>query len=242
MLKIGICDDDLSSAARSQSLIETTLKKQQIDNYEVRVFNQPENLYKYLDDELLDILFVLLEGTCEDGICVARRLEEMHAGLQVVFLAEGMENYSSRIYETEHLYFVVKEELEYYLPHIFEKRKRIESQGNRQRIMVTSKGRQRIIVIQKILYFERNKRTTQIVCEEEWISTSADLNSLLQAVGGAGFMRCHNSYAINFDYVKEFRRSEFLLTNDDIIPISRRYQPEVRKRFTAWVGNSKIVQ
>lgn len=242
MLKIGICDDDPTSTACSRSLIESTLDKQQISNYEVIEFHQPDKLYEYLKDTILDVLFVQLEGRYENGISIARRLEEMHAGLQVVFLTEGMQHYSSRIYEAEHLYLVLKGELEYYLPHVFEKLNRKERQGNRQRIMVTSKGRQRIVVIGKILYFERNKRITQIACQEERISTSADLNSLLCAVGSGGFVRCHNSYAINFDYVKEFRRSEFLLTNDDIIPISRRYQPEVRKKFTAWVGCSKIVQ
>ena len=44
-----------------------------------------------------------------------------------------------------------------------------------------------------------------------------------------GFILIHKSYLININYVEECRSEKIILTNGDVIPISRPYRLDVRE-------------
>ncbi|MCI8321872.1 MAG: LytTR family transcriptional regulator, partial [Dorea sp.] len=48
------------------------------------------------------------------------------------------------------------------------------------------------------------------------------------------FVRCHNSFIVNFMAVREFTRTDFVLNDESIIPISRYKLNETRERFFVW--------
>ena len=104
------------------------------------------------------------------------------------------------------------------------------------RMLVSSKSGQIVLEIKNLIYVERDKRNSTLVCNDgENIVTPHDLLVLQELVARDDFVRCHNSYMVNLNYVKELRRNEFVLKNGKEIPISRRYLEEVRRRLKLWV-------
>lgn len=92
-----------------------------------------------------------------------------------------------------------------------------------------------LLEVRDLLYVERDKRVSTLVnTRGEEIISSLDLSVLQEIIGWDEFIRCHNSYLVNMNYIREFRRNEFLLKGDLKIPISRRYLEEVRRRLNQW--------
>ena len=106
----------------------------------------------------------------------------------------------------------------------------------RERILLNMKGRQLVVYVSDIMYMERDKRMTKVICKDETLTTAADLTALVNQIGRHDVIRCHNSYVINFRYVREFRRNEFVLTDGTVIPVSRRYLDETRNEFSIWIA------
>ena len=50
------------------------------------------------------------------------------------------------------------------------------------------------------------------------------------------FVRCHQSYIVNFDYVMEVQRTKILLKNctdskNEFVPVSRSHKESVKEKF-----------
>ncbi|MDD6065399.1 MAG: LytTR family DNA-binding domain-containing protein, partial [Firmicutes bacterium] len=123
-----------------------------------------------------------------------------------------------------------------YLPIIFRRLFMYMKTMVRERILLNMKGRQLVVYVSDIMYMERDKRMTKVICKDETLTTAADLTALVNQIGRHDVIRCHNSYVINFRYVREFRRNEFVLTDGTVIPVSRRYLDETRNEFSIWIA------
>ncbi|WP_394922136.1 LytR/AlgR family response regulator transcription factor [uncultured Robinsoniella sp.] len=236
MMRIGICDDEAKAVQVSKDFIEKFLKKNKCE-YEIHEFLNPEELYHYVRESIydLDLLFLDIEIGESNGVEVAKKLEALDARTKIVFLTNYL-CYSSKVYEVDYCYFVLKKDLEKYLPKIIEKQIQQKSKVARERIVVMVKGRKIILLPMDIQYLEREKRSTLAVCVGETVRTSSGLTELQAQLGSDYFVRCHNSYIVNLNFVKEFCRNELILRNGKKVPISRRYLNDVRRAFARWLG------
>lgn len=48
------------------------------------------------------------------------------------------------------------------------------------------------------------------------------------------FLRCHNSYIVYIPMIKELLKSEIILDNGQIIPVSRSYRKSTHEAFLRW--------
>lgn len=109
-----------------------------------------------------------------------------------------------------------------------------------ERLVLEQKGRELLLESRGICYMEREKRKTFVICRNaEPVAVTEKLDSLLQRLGSSAFARCHNSFAVNFRYVREYKRSGFLLEDGTEIPVSRKYAKEVKRQFTLWLEKGR---
>ena len=57
------------------------------------------------------------------------------------------------------------------------------------------------------------------------------MNELEKDLNPQSFIRCHNSYIVNINYIAKLYREHVILKNDKSIPISRKYSKKIRERF-----------
>ena len=226
MINVGILMCDGKERLRFKKIIEDYLSGQKY-NYAISEFADVDQLYS--GQTKLDILFV--------GI------DETNAGLQgienittlIIFMTDNrIEDIFPR--ELEYGVLVKKDAVIMYLPIIFRRLFMYMKTMVRERILLNMKGRQLVVYVSDIMYMERDKRMTKVICKDETLTTAADLTALVNQIGRHDVIRCHNSYVINFRYVREFRRNEFVLTDGPVIPVSRRYLDETRNEFSIWIA------
>ena len=72
----------------------------------------------------------------------------------------------------------------------------------------------------------------RIICEDKAILCREKLDNLLKRLDDKLFVRCHCSFIVNLHHVREYRRTQLLLSNGDVIPCSRSNQKSIREALT----------
>ena len=150
-----------------------------------------------------------------DGITLARQINRLAPQCAVIFLTAFLE-YATDVYESQHVYFILKGELEQRIEAAL--KKALTPQSN---ITILSAAAQRQIPCREILYLERILRKTKIQClsGHEFVSTApADL---LKNTSENEFIRCHQSYWVNFYHIS----------------LSRTYRSAAKAQFFARIRN-----
>ncbi len=235
MLRIGICDDDKKILDGTRKLIEEyairTYRKASI-----KEFNSGEELLDFLDgdtSEVLDMVFMDIEMKGISGIEASKRLNRILPGCVIIYLT-GHIQYASDVYATSHSHFVLKGELSERLSDIFGKLDSAQKRSLDSHLIVKVRSGSLIVKENSIQCLERDKRITYIKTKDGIIRTRQSLDSLADELNPMRFIRCHNSYVVSFDAIREYRRAEFILANDYKVPISRKYADEVREAFLRW--------
>ena len=194
-------------------------------------FGSADEVLKFLEESQLDLLFWNIEKgqTVPEEAAV---LEEYQKRLYLVFTEEEPVNVSE-VYRIRHSFYCLKNRTEDYLEDILARAVQEES-GNKERLVVFGKGKIQMIRFADLMYIERSRKVTSLVCEKEVIETSTGLDELEKHLICPPFVRCHNSFIVNLEYLKEFRREEVELWDGTVVPVSRRYQKEVRELLKMW--------
>lgn len=239
MFQILVFDDDRKECQWVKEILEN-FAGEQGKKITVRTVCEEENLLEYAacNGDGLDIGFVDLGAKKEDaGINIAKQINAAAPDVLIVFLT-GYLVYAADVYDTNHIYFVLKEEFEKRLPSVFAKLEAaIEARDrNKGYIHVLAKGKELIVQEEDIRYIERKGRNTQIVCSGRTIEIPEKLAELEKKLDPISFVRCHNSFIVNLKAVREISRTEIVLEDEKIIPISRNRLEKTRAQFFAWAG------
>jgi len=99
-------------------------------------------------------------------------------------------------------------------------------------IVLRSKGRVSCLEINEIVYIESNGRCIEIHMnsEQDILSYYMQLGEIINMLP-VEFIRCHQSYCINCNYVQEYNNGNLLLRNGKAISVSKRYRKEMRILF-----------
>ena len=88
-----------------------------------------------------------------------------------------------------------------------------------KRIAVKVKKQHRYLEINDIMYAESDKHVLNIhLKDSRVIQTTEKLSELKKTINSKRFIRCHQSYLVNMDYIKD-AKTDFILSNDIRIPI-----------------------
>lgn len=223
-----ICEDDKQQLDRIKQLLDTlTVDK------EILLFSSGNELLIHLH-ELKDNTIFLMDVVLEElsGIDIAKMINQTIRHSAIIFISAYLEKVTE-IYDATHCYFVYKPELERRLPKALSS---ALNQLNRSKAVLWLETSDKTIRLEEgeIFYIERVKRTTYVYCSKQVYQCTQNIQYFVEHLSSS-FIQCHRSFLVNPEYVKEYRRSEFLLHNAYIIPISRAYQKYAKERFQKFI-------
>ena len=153
---------------------------------------------------------------------------------QVVYLTNYW-SYAMEVYETRHVYYIVKEKFEEKLPGVLEKAIEQLRKQNRRVVLQCHGGVKASLKLDDILYFERDRRVTYVITKEKEYTVDEKIPEIEERIASDDFVRCHTSFLVNFSYVKECTKKKMLLENGKIVDISRSYWKKTEEVYVEWV-------
>lgn len=171
-----------------------------------------------------DIAILDIELADGSGIEAATRLNRRLPKCQIIFLS-SYPSYASDAYDTSHVWFVLKNRAEDFLPKAIQRAvQNLQSADEPAHIVLRQRQRTQKLPADRIYYLERIMHQTRIVTADGESTTRQTPAELLQTLAPDTFIRCHQSYWVNTRKIRAYADSSFHLADGTVIPVSRTYK------------------
>lgn len=239
MIRFAICDDDSYFVINLIAMIKDFVKTIDID-YCIDTYSNGASLLDIYGNSnreyhlYHDILFLDIEMTPPNGKEVARIIREKYpfAIRSLVFISVNF-GYHNDLYDYFPSAFLIKPFSQKELSKVLTK---IISNAPKNEGTFTFKKDSELYVIpnKEILYFENLGRQVTVYTKGK---RKVEYNGLFRDVesqlAGEDFYKCHQQFIVNLHEVKRILRNDALMSNNDIVNISRR----IKSDFTKAVSN-----
>ena len=243
-MKIAICDDDISFTSKLEEII-----KQESVNYgkkpEIDVFFDGETLVKSIEDgQSYSMIFLDIEMKRMNGITAARRIRQLDRYTLIIYIS-SYDDYLKELFEVEPFRFISKPlQLQKLKQYFGEAIRKIEGLNN---IYSYSYNKEEYTVpIKEIVYFESNKRLINIRLndgtEQSFYGKLNNVEKEIQKIN-KHFIRIHQSFLVNYSYVKRMTYSEVVLEHNYdelVLRISEDRRSTVRRKVCEIAGGLQL--
>ncbi|MEE1280778.1 MAG: LytTR family DNA-binding domain-containing protein [Acutalibacteraceae bacterium] len=233
-MNIGVCDDNLLDREIVSDLLEEYFNEKGIVYNIYNYLSGADLIYDIQDGKSIDMIFLDIYIGNELGINIARKLrEEINFNGQIVFLTstvdfaiEGYEvdaiGYLLKPIAIEKLYMIMDKAIQKYNVGIY----RIKQRKN----IITIK-------FEDIIYVESSNSRCILHSNKGNYILYKRLNNIEAELRDKRFLRCHQSYLVNMDYIKNANK-QFELVNSEFVCIRQRSLKAIRQEYITYL-NSK---
>lgn len=228
MYRITICDDQGDVLDELQQLIMQEFPDmelhcvQDLKEYAKALINQKEPLP---DIMIMDIQW---EQDISTGIDWAVKLQKSFPKLKIIFLT-GYIEYAADIFMANPSNFLVKPIQK---DKLYAAIYRVMDEIGTKLETVTLKGVGGLQVVQPfdVMYIESNKHEIIVYGTDDTIHVWMKMDDIL-SVFPPFFIRIHQSYAVNPNWIKKFAPNGILLIDDVFLPVSRSRYTKAKEQF-----------
>ncbi len=233
MLKIVICDDNKAILSSLSELIKQKIKA----DFVLNVFSNTFALYDYVFEIAkgsIDVLITDIDLGDENGVSVAAEVKQRYPHVKIIFIS-GHLNLALDVFDVEPVYFLYKPIDPERLVKAFEKTVAMIEADKKNCVSIVYRGEIVNVEINRIKYIESQKRHV-IIHESDYEREAAMKLDEIECKLPGNFLRCHQSYIVNMDRVKNFSIKGAEIYGGGIVPISRPKYKEVKKLFLSYMG------
>lgn len=227
MFKIAICDDDKAVCAQIEHiLLDYCDRRLKLD---IEVFYTGESLLAFLTaGNTFDMIYLDIEMGKTSGVEVGRQIRKFLKDYitEIVYIS-GNDGYDRQLFDVQPLHFIPKPIMDAVV--IDDLKLALERSQKMGGFFKYQKGYDFYkILVNNILYFESQNRELKIVTTTGKDTFYGSLENVMLAVSQYRFLQIHRSYLINYYHVAVLRYSEVVMSNGEILPISRAKRQELR--------------
>lgn len=242
VIQIAVCDDDYSAAESMERLLLDIQNKMDM-NIEVSIFYSGESFVKAIGHSCpFDLILMDIEMAGMDGITAGSVLRgnDENDLVQLIYVSSH-EEYHLQLFDVQPSGFIKKpihaELFQQKIISILEKVLRKLQQGKKNFLALQQKGKEIIIPYRDIIYLESNKRRVILHTTYDQLDYYSTLNEEEKKLAESDFVRIHQSYIVNFMFIKEIRSPSIVLISGEILPISSKYNSAFKKQYLKFRGS-----
>lgn len=228
MFRIAVCDDEPIMVGNMERMLNGFQEKHKLDLW-VSVFLSGEELCKALESgEAFHLLYLDVRMKSVDGIEVSRRIRDefLDESLQIVYVSSSQEH-TMQMFENRPMNFlpkpVVAEDVERTLLKAMALWER-----NRSDFEFQIGKKQYRVKINEIMYFESDNKKILIHTIVSTLEFYGKLSQVEKQLTGNHFVWIHKSYLINYQYIREARYDEVIMSTGLHLPITQTFRKGVR--------------
>lgn len=179
----------------------------------------------------IDVLFtdICLSGGGEDGIDAVKRIFPQGGRTQVVFVS-GYAEYCTKVYQSEHMYFLLKPIDPVSLNDAIDKALSNIKRNEHQPIGLSVGGNIVRVDPDQIEYIESFRRKIRVCADGHVVETYGSLSHMMEVLPST-FLQCHKSFIVNVPHIAELRSDEIVTLSGSRIPVSQKRRKAVKEEL-----------
>lgn len=235
ILKICICDDD----KEIHNILTTYLQNFETENFklEIRNFFSAEDLINHYNNDYFDLIFLDIEIGSQNGIDVAEKIRKKSSKTIIIFIS-CFPHYVFDSFRVEALHFLVKPISQVEFTNVFN-RALLKYKSINASISLKWQNERYVIKVDKIKYIEGYKRHITVYAIDGTYEALGKIPDLLKELSPHGFIRTHQGFLVNMDYIKRFDPTDVVLFDGTKVMISVRKRAEALQAFDKYLKDRK---
>ncbi|MCR5581681.1 MAG: LytTR family DNA-binding domain-containing protein [Pseudobutyrivibrio sp.] len=230
MVNVCIVEDEIEQA----SLLKNYITKYGEDSgQQFNITYLPDGID--LVDEYksqFDIILLDIQMKHMDGMAAAEKIRQMDSEVIIIFITSTVQ-YAVQGYAVDALGYVLKPVPYTQFSQLFDKAiARVQAKQQHVYVKVSVDDKQIKLDCDNIFFIESQRNNVIIHCKEDDYITAGPLKRFDEMLVTHGFSKCHNAYLINLSFVEAVQKEEVILTNGEILPISRARKKEFMAALT----------
>ena len=231
-MTICYCEDESAQAKAFAIKIEQWAKNKNIEVHADLFESAEEYLFK-AEQNYYDVIFLDISMRGQNGMELARKIREKEKDVILVFVTSDA-SYVFDGYEVGAYRYLMKPLDEEKLWEILDYA-RTQKEVEEENYILVKKDSQSVRVnLKDIIYIEAQKHYVNLCMEnKESINIKTAFTELLQETQEKSdtILLTHRSYAVNIEKVVRIGRTECVLSDSSVIPVSRSFYKEVNEAF-----------
>lgn len=226
-MRIAICDDSTIDCEMIAQLLKHYFENKPV-NAQLTVYSSGQELiYDVEEGREYDVVFLDIYMGELLGIDAARTLRRLGYRGKIIFLTASAE-YAVESYDVQAEGYLLK-------PHSYDKlctvMDRILAQFHEDTLPIRVRNQVVKLPFREIMYIEsNNNRCTLHSSDGSRYTIYRKLSTLEEEFSDERFLRCHQSFFVNMDYIKEANEN-FVLQNGETVLIRRRSAAQIKKQY-----------
>lgn len=232
--RLAVCEDDPAERAHLSELCTELLSARGID-HTLTLFDSADALAKVLerDGRCFDLLLLDIQMDGMSGMELAKRVYAQGMPARLLFVT-GCADYALEGHSVHPVHYLLKPVERGALDEALFRDWREHHQP--AAMLFRSGGRTVSLPVAEVRYLESLNRMVVAHLSGERPAFPTTLLDAERLAPPGLFARCHNSFLVNLDWVKEVGRTEVLLRDGTRLPVGRRYYRTFQSALVQWVN------
>lgn len=230
MLHIAICDDEPAAVSIVEDLLRDDLRRRD-RQAEITCYTDPEACCAAIQaGAFYDLLLLDVDMPELDGIALSLKLSEHLRDTLLIYISSRTERVFDS-FRAKPFRFLPKDALCETWGAAMDDAEE-ELKRRRTSRLVFSSGTQVLSLRpEQIIYIEALMKKQVIHTADGNYSITAGFESTVSQLDGAGFIRIHRSYAVNYRFIRSVNRTDVELDDGTVLPIGRSKHSAVQQEF-----------
>lgn len=239
MLKIAICDDERYFRKNVEAILKNYAEKNGL-LYEIDQFESgKEFLQQGIEMVKYKIVFLDINMDELDGIQTAKKIRQVSRETFIVFVTAYV-NYTLEGYKVDAVRYLLKNNVNF-TESVEECMDAIQEKMNYSIVRKEFRFQEGVkkFPLNRLLYIESQLHKLVFYIMEDELKTYTlydTLNSIEGKLEGNNFVRIHQSFLVNMQYIKGVTRYQVLLSNGTKLVIPKARYKYVEEMFVAYKG------
>ena len=227
-LNIAICDDEQNQIQYIKDIVSAWAETSEHFPHFAEFPSAEAFLFDYAENRNYDILLLDIEMAKMNGIDLAKKVREENNRVQIVFIT-GYPDFMSEGFEVAALHYLMKPVKKEKLFSVLDRAVIGLAQKEDSLILETDNGIMRV-KFSEIMSAEAKGHETLLTLIDKQESVKIGINDLEKQLDDS-FVRSHRSYLVGLRHITRITKTDVVLDNGDLIPLSRRMYAEVNQKF-----------
>lgn len=237
MIKVAICEDSDIDRDMLGEIVGFLMDDRGID-YQVDLYRNGENLVSCYKNKPYDLIFLDIMMNEIDGIETGKLIRGMDGSVEIVYCTSSSD-FAIAAYEVHAMGYLVKPYEPGRIGAVIDYFIQKHPQEEKNYIEVKSKRKSLIIPYKDIIHLESDNKVVYIYTTTQGaVKVYNKLDTLEKELKDERFLRCHQSYLVNMQYVAGLVDSDFIMIDNRMIPIRKSGRKLIVKRYEDYLKDS----
>ncbi len=229
IINIAICDDEKLQVDLLEKYVRSWTSKNNILVNIEAFYNAESFEFNWSMDKKYDILLLDIEMPGKNGVELAKRIRTEDDIIDIIFIS-AISDYIAEGYDVSALNYLIKPVKESKLYECLDKAME-KIPKEEKTIIINVEGENHRIIQNDILYIESVGHFLEIHTVDKKYSTRKNIGDIEEELDNNILMKCHRSYMVGLKHIRKIGKTDILLDNNHIIPVSRRLYSNINMAF-----------